>query len=215
MAYLDALMEQMDPQAKAKLGGASPSPGVGTPGGFQAPVDPQTPIAPPSQPEAYQAKGPALGLEGFDAGKLGSGHSSPKYVFAKHAQGLGVNDRDELLRRLQADESGYFKDASFGGSKGDVLNIGGQLHDDFKGMNQFDVVRAMGEGGKGWQWADTGGGGAPQGGGSPLQALQSMPGLASVLDGSGADWQIAQGVSQYSEPSKYLAALMAQLGGQQ
>jgi hypothetical protein len=73
----------------------------------------------------------------------------------------------------------------------------------------------MGEGGKGWQWGGIEDGGAPQGGGSPLQALQSMPGLASVLDGSGADWQIAQGVSQYSEPSKYLAALMAQLGGQQ
>jgi hypothetical protein len=205
VAYLDSLMNQMDPQAKAKLP-------VG--GGIQAPVDPQTPIqAPPSQPEAYQAKGPALGLEGFDQGKLGSGHVSPKYVFAKHAQGLGVNDRDELMRRLQGDESGYFKNASFGGSKGDVLNVGGELAPEFNGINQFDVIRAMGEGGKGWQWADTQGG-APQQQAAP-SAMQMPQGLGAVLDGSGADQQIAQGVAQYSEPSKYLAALLAQLGGQQ
>jgi len=196
MAYLDSLMEQMDP-AKPKTG-------------FAPPLDPGTIEPPPGQPAPYAAKGPALGLEGFDAGKMGSGHTSPKYVFAKHAQGLGVNDRDELLRRLQGDESGYFKEASFGGNKGDVLNVGGQLHDDFKGIGQFDVIRAMGEGGKGWQWGEAGGGAAA----APSTGMPSMASIPGLLQGDGQS-QIAQGVEQYSEPSKYLAALLAQLGGQQ
>jgi hypothetical protein len=203
VAYLDSLMNQMDPKRPVA-------------GGIQAPVDPQTPIqAPPSQPEAYQAKGPALGLKGFENDKLQSGHVSPKYVYAKHAQGLGVNDRDELLRRLQGDESGYFKDASFGGSKGDKLKIGGTPHADFNGYTSFDTIERMGEGGTAWQWGPEGGPDEQAPTMTPLQSLQSMPGLASILDGSGADQQIAQGVAQYSEPSKYLAALLAQLGGQQ
>jgi hypothetical protein len=130
------------------------APGAPAPGSMANPM-----AAPQEAPAAYTAKGPAMGLEGFDAGKLAGGHVSPKYVFAKHAQGLGVNDREELLRRLQADESGYFKNASWGGNKGDILTIGGELDPKFEGISQFDVIRAMGEGGKGWQWGDASGGG--------------------------------------------------------
>jgi hypothetical protein len=135
----------------------------------RSPMETASAVAPPLEVPAgeapaapYQAQGPALGLEGFDTGKLSSGHVSPKYVFAKHAQGLGVNDRDELLRRLQADESGYFKNASWGGNKGDILKIGGELDPKFEGISEFDVIRAMGEGGKGWQWSGVGPSAAPQ-----------------------------------------------------
>lgn len=131
--------------------------------------------APPAESASpYQAKGPAMGLEGFDTNKLSSGHVSPKYVFAKHAQGLGVNDRDELLRRLQADESGYFKNAKWGGNKGDILEVGGELDPKFEGISKFDVIRAMGEGGKGWQWGDASGG---QADGGPAAAVGRAAGM--------------------------------------
>jgi hypothetical protein len=158
-----------------------PNGNTGVSGGISNPMGtPQeAPTAPPAAPTPYQAKGPAMGLEGFDGTKLQNGHVSPKYVFAKHAQGLGVNDRDELLRRLQADESGYFKNAKWGGSKGDILDVGGgPLDPKFEGISQFDVIRAMGEGGKGWQW----GGIDPNGGAAAPQIPQGAFGPATYLD---------------------------------
>ena len=168
------------------------------------------PAAPsPVAPAPYAAKGPAMGLEGFDAGKLSSGHVSPKYVFAKHAQGLGAGDTDELLRRLQADESGYFKNASFGGSKGDRLQIGGQLDPAFNGISEFDVIRAMGEGGKGWQWAGAGGPAPAQGGG--MAAPQGGVPLNSLLTGDPIAG-INAAIGQQGEQSSFLRALLQQLG---
>lgn len=114
------------------------------------------------QEQPYTAKGPAMGLEGFDAGKLANAeHQTPKYVFARAAQGLGLDDRDELMRRLKADPNGYFKNATWSGSKGDILDIGEGAAPIFEGNTKFDVVRGAGVGGQGWHWEVPGGGGAP------------------------------------------------------
>lgn len=115
--------------------------------------------APTPAPAPYQAKGPILGLEGFDADKLANGHISPKYVLAKHAKDLGWADRDELLRRLQADESGYFKNARW---QGDNLYVDGDLDPKFGGLRHFDVQRGAKAGGLGWQWL-------------PIEAQAQMP----------------------------------------
>lgn len=124
-----------------------------------APQQQPAPQQPAQQPAnvPYQARGPALGLEGFDAGKMANAqHITPKYVFGRHAQGLGVADQDELLSRLRNDGSGFFKNARWGGSKNDRLFIDGDLDTRFEGLREFDVIRAMGEGGKGWQWSAPG-----------------------------------------------------------
>src|SRR5262245_40356680 len=98
----EALKKMMEEEEARRNGGIRPT----TEGreGIEAPT-----AAPPA--EAYTAKGPVMALEGFDADRYSGGHVSPKYVFGHAAEGLGVNDRDELLRRLQADKSGYFTNA--------------------------------------------------------------------------------------------------------
>lgn len=149
----------------------------------ETPIPLETPALDPPPPAPYQAKGPALNLEGFDNQKLAGGHISPKYVFAKHAQGLGMSDTDELLRRLQGDESGYFKNSRFDGDK---LIVDGALDPKFGGINTFDVIRGSKGGGEGWQWIDPNNatGGAPLGGrsgGNPLGGLLGMPGGSDIL----------------------------------
>lgn len=137
--------------------------------------------AAPAAPAPYQAKGPALGLEGFNADKLANAnHITPKYVFARHAQGLGVADQDELLNRLRNDQSGFFKNARWSGSKNDRIFVDGDLDPRFEGIREFDVVRAMGEGGKGWQWAGEGG---PS---QQLKTPQPRSNFASQLPNLGA-----------------------------
>lgn len=123
------------------------------------PQDEATPIMP--RPATSGTKGGFRSqLEGFGDDKLNSDHDSPKYTFARIAQNFDVRDpaqREQMLAALRADPSGYFKNATLGGSKGDKLIIGGQLDDKFGGINTFDVIRAAGEGGKGWQWGPEGG----------------------------------------------------------
>jgi hypothetical protein len=203
-------------------GGASPSPkmrdtlptmGGVSAGGIQAPVDPLTPIEAPTRAQTYA-------MRGFDMGKMADPNKqSEKYQIGRVMQQFdpkgGVTP--EMLAALNA-----LGIAEFSG-QGDKLTVNNTKNDPRFGKGgTADVVFGL----KGqnadtaWQpwWIDDGGGEAPQGGGmgqSPMAAMQGIPGLASVLDGSGADQQIAQGVQQYSEPSKYLQALLAQLGGQQ
>lgn len=139
--------EQPVPRGMPNFGQASENPAAAF-NNVKATNHTQLPV---NQP--YQAKGPAMGLLGFDANKLANAeHNTPKYVFARAAQGLGMGDRDELLNRLKADPSGYFKNASWGGSKGDKLVVGGELDPKFEGINTFDVIKAAGLGGQGWQW---------------------------------------------------------------
>lgn len=182
-----------------------------------APAAPPAEVATPAAPVPYQAKGAALGLEGFNGNKLSGGHVSPKYVFARAAQGLGVDDRDELLRRLQADESGYFKNASFGGSKGDKLMVGGELDPKFEGYNSFDVIRGMGEGGKAWVWQPEGGpAGAPAGGGLNVGPLNQGFGngqLPPELLQMAISGQMPGGAQPQGDAQSYTERLRAQILG--
>lgn len=185
-----------------------PQPGAGGRRPSAAPAALPSQAAPVAQ-QNYQARGPAMGLEGFDQGKLTGGHVSPKYVFARHAQGLGMNDRDELLRRLQADPSGYFKNAMWGGSKGDKLTIGGQLAPEFNGINTFDVIRAAGLGGQGWQWGAEGPGGAgPAPSANPMGMLMGSAQGMTVPVGAGGNYsdQILRYLMQQLAINKTLGA---------
>jgi hypothetical protein len=123
--------------------GAAPATTGGTGGGTTA------------KPANYRGQ-----LIGFDQGKLDDAtHQTPKYVFARIAAQYDVKDpaqRQAMLAALKADPSGYFKNASLGGSKGDILNTG-STDPKFEGINQFDIIFAAGEGGKGWTWQPLGG----------------------------------------------------------
>jgi hypothetical protein len=130
---------------------------------------------------------------------------SPKYAFLKAAEGLGMKDTGEILRRFKEegakyDPSGFFKNARFGGSKGDRLIVDGDLPDAFKGMREFDVIKAAGEGGRGWQWGDPyakspGKGASPMPGGNGGSAAT---GALSTLTDPGAYqrfMQMIQGIT--------------------
>ena len=86
-------------------------------------------------------------LEGFDQTKLANTtHQTPKYVFARIASKFDVTNvagRQAMLTALKADPSGFFKNATLSGSKGDILDIDG---------SKVDIIRAAGEGGKAWVW---------------------------------------------------------------
>lgn len=202
MGQQQGAVPQQKPSAFPTPGPAAAPPGPVQPkpgGGIVPPPMPNMGGNEPASAGPYQAKGPAMGLEGFDAGKLAdTSHNSPKYVFARAAQGLGVNDKDELLRRLKADPNGYFANASFGGSKGDKLEIGGQLDPSFDGINEFDVVRAAGDGGKGWQWGVDG---PPGGGGGG--AAHAAP---------GGNFTDSMGLTQESTFDKLMAMLKGKNG---
>lgn len=115
-------------------------------------------------------------LEGFDANKMANAahaEKSPKYAFAAIASKYDQSDpaqREQMLAELRQNK--FFKNASFTGNKGDILDVGDNADEAFKGIRQFDVVRGMGEGGKAWQWGAIGGdsGGNAGGGGAGLGA---------------------------------------------
>lgn len=207
------LLKQMGQNQQAQ--GAQAPQGVMAPGSVQidqpagaAPAAPApAPAAPPSA--AYRGQ-----LQGFDANKMSSGHISPKYVFAQHAQNYNVTDpasRDALLKALQADPSGYFKNASWGGSNRDRLVVGGELDPKYGGINTFDVIKGASRGGEAWQW-----GPEAQGGGGGTAPGSSFPMGGDVLS------NISQLISQTAnsqDPSSLarqflLQFLQSQQGGQ-
>jgi hypothetical protein len=100
-------------------------------------------------------------LEGFDAGKLADlSHRSPKYVFARIASNFNQADpaqRQAMLQMLRMDPSGYFKNATLVGPKGDQLYLGTEIDPKFEGINQFDVGLGAGAGWRGWGWQPSGG----------------------------------------------------------
>jgi hypothetical protein len=144
-------------------------------------------------------------VEGYDWTKLNDAtHISPKYVFGRIAGKYNVQDpaqRQAMLKELQADPSGYFKNATLGGTKGDILTIGGQLDPKFDGISQFDIIRGAGEGGLAFQW----GGITPAGTSTPTtpKPSQTPTPLNSTGTAGGAgqsQWQSF--LSQYQNGTK-------------
>ncbi len=103
---------------------------------------PDTPASVPATPAAQ-----TYGLEGFDAGKLASGHDSPKYQVGRVLQqfdpkaGLG---QAGLMDKLNALGLGSFS------ANSDKLSVANG-DPRFQGMNTWDSIRDQ-EGNAGWQF---------------------------------------------------------------
>lgn len=148
-------------------------------------------------------------LEGFDQGKLGSGHDSPKYQFGRAMSQFdpkgGISQ--ELLDALNALGLGNVT----GGIGGDKISIG-NADPRFEGVTEFDIIRDL-ENGGGWQWGGLNGKAAqPQG--APGMG-GNRPGLGGgvntlMQDPSSA---IAAALAQSRTPN--IEALLAQLAGGQ
>lgn len=108
-------------------------------------------------------------LEGFDQGKLASGHDSPKYQFARVAS--NYNPREGVTSAMLADLN-KLGIGTFSGS-GDHLHIDNP-DPRFEGITDFDVVRDI-EGSGGWTWQPLNGGGGGDGGGSDHPAGAGSP----------------------------------------
>lgn len=151
---------------------------------------------------------PAVGgvLEGWDRGKLDSGHDSPKYQVGRILQKYPSTPAglQQALAEINALGIGT---AEIAGSKGDKLRFGGdKLDPRFNGVTEFDVIRAAGEGGKGWQWMDANAGGGEQvidDGGFHISGRPS-----SIMGASSLAGQLSSGTAQDS----LIAKLQAQLG---
>jgi hypothetical protein len=144
----------------------------------QAPSAPAAPMGGPPQIGQY-------GLEGFDQGKLDSGHSSPKYLIGRTLSQFDPSKglTPEALAALNALGIGTFS------GQNDKLSV--QSDDPrFNGLSQFDVGRDFsGEGGRmgssAWQFAPDGPG-APSAGG-PQMGMPSVGGMPNFANAGGAD----------------------------
>jgi hypothetical protein len=206
---------QIDPQKKAQgpnqqaLLGQLGAPPLAP----EAPALPAAPMAPPSMaaPPApaggglTQALAGGLGqyagkLEGFDKGKLDSGHDSPKYQFGRTMSQF--DPKGGITQAMLDALNGLGLGTVSGKVGGDKISVGGNVDPRFQGVTEFDIIRDL-ENGGGWQW--DGGGGAPSaapqqaGGLSPLLAGNPMQGIQAAL-------------GQYSEQGDNLKALLAALG---
>lgn len=167
-------------QYKNNLGNIVNSPEAQAYAARQAAGPQAAPAAAPEAAAVAQAvAGPQGGgkgiLEGFNADKLANAQhalKSPKYAFAAIAQKYDQSDpaqRQAMLAELK--QNPFFKNATLTGNKGDILDVGEGADEAFKGIRQFDVIRAAGEGGKAWQWGerggDSGGGAGGRGGFNP------------------------------------------------
>jgi hypothetical protein len=88
-------------------------------------------------------------LEGFEAGKLGTGHGgkSPKYAFGDLANSgqYGYQDGAKLLADLQS-QYDYFDNWELQGGDKFRWNGQGQLNNAFEGVNEIDFVRNFTQG---------------------------------------------------------------------
>lgn len=199
MAYLNALLDQLDP-TRPKNTGVS---GIGLPGGTAAPPLETAPAPAPAAPSnQYRSQ-----LEGFDFGKLDAKKQDPKYVFANLAQNYDVTNADQrskLVDALRSDPSGFFKNASL---DGDILH--GSYNPDTGGYGDVDIIKGLKAGGQGWQWGAVDPNAAPQ----PTQgSKQMMPfGIGNLLSGDPSA-RIQGALNSYTQQSPYLAALLQSLG---
>ena len=131
----------------------------------QAQTAAQPAAAPPTAAAPPQAAG-GLGqyagkLEGFDQGKLTSGHDSPKYQFGRTFSqfnpqgGISQGLLDSLNKLGLGNVTGQI-----GGDKISIANADPR----FNGVTEFDIIRDL-ESGGGWQWGGIGGAGFDGGGG--------------------------------------------------
>lgn len=234
--YQTALMSRLNPNRNTGISGIYSQNGQVNapplqPGFVETPPEgpPPTlgtgnPTPPMEPPPAIDTKGPATGsmrdrLLGFDAGKLDSGHNTPKYVFARHAQNFDDRDassRDALINALRGDASGFFKDARL---EGDILK--GSYDPDTGGYGDVDIIKGLKAGGEGWQWGAMpgsvqGGGAQPVSGGAPPMVLPPTTGMRTQdfqdADNSGVDDRDEPQQAGFDTQSPYLKALLAQLG---
>lgn len=122
-------------------------------------------------------------LEGFDRGKLDSGHDSPKYQFGRTMSQFDPKGgiTQEMLDALNALGLGTVS----GKVGGDKIAIGGNVDPRFEGVTEFDIIRDL-ENGGGWQWgglngkAAGGGGSARKVAGGGMRSLSGTP-MAAAL----------------------------------
>jgi hypothetical protein len=204
----------------------------GTAGGFWNPGS-QPLSGPDGQPIAYpgtsQVPTPANGNTGINGANWDTpqGPSAPaggmkdyRQIFQDTMQPFGYG-HDALAKgkdALAAQGIKSYVDSS-GMSRGRVELPGGDRFDVFdpvEGRTESDNWQTNPQGAN-WGWQamgrDAGNSAKFAGNAPPQMALPQAP-LAGANLGTSQD-AITAGVQQYSEPSKYLEALLAQLGGQQ
>ena len=169
------------------------------------------PVADVAGPVDAQAAtgGQKYALEGYDAGKLASGHNSPKYavghVLEKYDPKLGLS-QPGLLDELNALGIGQFS------ANSDKLSVANG-NADFKGMNTWDSIRDQ-EGDAGWQFGvdnnlDAAGGQGGGGGQMPQQA--GGYNLDPLLTGDPLA-KIQAAIAKQAGSGENIRALMNQLG---
>lgn len=157
-------------------------------------------------------------LGGFDPEKFDGVDESPKYLVGRVLSKYPPTPEGlrQALPELQAMSEQYgLGNITITGSKGDKLSFGGATNPKFQGITEFDVIKAAGLGGQGWQWLDpnAAGGGAASSGAAPASTGAASPTLDGLGSGSleaimAALSQIAQGPN---DPKTLQASLLRKL----
>jgi hypothetical protein len=150
-------------------------------------------------------------LEGYDSGKLNSGHASPKYLIGRTLSNFDPRQgvTPEVLAALNSLGIGQFS-----GSKDKVQIANGDPR--FEGVNAIDLVRGFNDpnSGGGWQFGAEGGpsqAAAPQAGG--LFKGSSIPQMLQG-DASAGIQQALANIGGLSNPSRIQQLIAALSGGQ-
>jgi hypothetical protein len=183
--YQDALLDQMDPQRKK----------IDAPG-LQSPEDAGTMRQQAVGPQDYQS------------------------IFMNAAQGQRPSQASYAALDANPALDGFnFQQDSAGKYRGRIQDPSGMVYD--TNLNEGNDAAFMG-GGEGtgefgflkrFHKSEVPGGWSGGGGGGGMMPAAPMAGLQGLFSGNGES-EIQKGVEQYSDPSPYLAALLAQLGGQ-
>jgi hypothetical protein len=202
--YRDALLDELEPGRRQVAG-----PGLHAPASIQAPVDPNN----------FELDG-VPGLPGRQAGgnyqdifmQAAAGKRPTQASYAELASVLGPQgfqfqqDSGGRYRGRIQDPSGMVYDTNLNEGNDEAFMGGGEGTGQFGFMKRFHKSEVPG----GWSAGGGGGGMSLKG----MSAPNPMAGLEGLFSGSG-DSAIQQGVAEYSEPSKYLEALLQQLQGGQ
>lgn len=157
-------------------------------------------------------------LGGFDTSKFDGVDESPKYIVGRVLSKYPPtpDGLKQALPEIQALSEQYgLGDVQITGSKGDKLSFGGATNPKFQGITEFDVIKAAGEGGKGWQWLDPNAtaDGAVSSSASPASSGAASPSLDAL--GSGSLEAILSALSQIAtgpnEPKTLQSTLLRQL----